>query len=77
MPSIKVNSLGNPTGKQKTYLNAYRGNFPRTIIEYFKDLKLIELSGVTDSGRFIENIEINVLEKSDYACGLFWFKKEE
>ncbi|MBA7653210.1 hypothetical protein ES703_61054 [subsurface metagenome] len=50
---------------------------PRTIIEYFKDLKLIELSGVTDSGNFIENIDINVLEKSNYACGLFQFRKRE
>ena len=52
-----------PVGKQKTYFNAHRVHFPRTIIEYFKDLRLIELSGVTDSGQFIENIAIGVLEK--------------
>lgn len=64
-----------PVGKYKTYFNAHRVHSPRIIIEYFKDLKLIELSGVTDSGQFIENIDIGVLEKSNYACGLFWFKK--
>lgn len=64
-----------PVGHQKTYFNAHRVHLPKTIIEYFKDLELIELSGVTDSGRFIENIEIDVLEKSKYACGLFWFRK--
>lgn len=64
-----------PVGKQKTYFNAHRVHFPRTIIEYFNDLKLVELSGVTDLGNFIENIDIDILEKSNYACGLFWFKK--
>ena len=44
---------------------------------YFEDNKLIRLSVVTDSGRFVENIDINVLEKSNYACGLFWFKKKD
>ena len=66
-----------PIGKEKTYFNAHRVHSPQTIINYFKDLKLIEVSGVTDSGRFIENIDITILEKSKYACGLFWFKKDK
>ncbi|GAH09625.1 unnamed protein product, partial [marine sediment metagenome] len=49
-----------PVGEQKTYFNAHRVHSPRTIIEYFKDLKLIKLSGVTDSGRFMENTDIDV-----------------
>ncbi len=65
-----------PVGKQKTYFNAHRVHAPQTIIDYFEGLKLIELSGITDSGRFIENIDVNVLEKSKYACGLFWFQKD-
>jgi len=64
-----------PVGKQKTYFNAHRVHSPRTILEYFKNLKLVELSGITDSGKFIQNIDISILEKSKYACGLFWFKK--
>lgn len=64
-----------PVGKQKTYFNAHRVHSPQTIIDYFEHLKLVELSGVTDSGQFRENIDISVLEKSNYACGLFWFKK--
>ena len=66
-----------PVGKEKTYFNAHRVHSPQTIINYFKDLKLIEVSGVTDSGRFIENIGLDILEKSNYACGLFWFKKDK
>ena len=64
-----------PVGKQKTYFNAHRIHSPQTIIEYLKGLELIELSGVTDSGRFVKNVEIEVLEKFTYACGLFWFRK--
>lgn len=40
-------------------------------------LKLIKISGVTDSGQFIEDIDIDILEKSNYACGLFCFKKDK
>jgi predicted SAM-dependent methyltransferase len=66
-----------PVGKQKTYFNAHRVHSPGTIIQnYFKDLNLVVLSGVTDSRAFIENIDIDVLEKSNYACGLFWFRKQ-
>ena len=64
-----------PVGGQKTCFNAHRIHNPRTIISYFKDLELVELSGVTDSGKFIENIDIEFLENSKYACGLFIFKK--
>ncbi len=82
MPFVKVKNVENlyflvPIGKEKTYFNAHRVHSPRSIISYFEDLKLIEVSGVTDSGRFIENIDIDVLEKSNYACGLFWFKKDK
>ena len=64
-----------PIGEQKTYFNAHRVHSPQTIIKYFKDLELIELSAVIDSGRFIKNIEADCLENSHYACGLFWFRK--
>jgi len=63
-----------PVGKQKTYFNAHRVHSPKTIINYFKNLKLVELSGAID-GHFIKNIDIKILEKPKYACGMFWFKK--
>lgn len=66
-----------PVGKQKTCFNAHRIHAPKTIIGYFKDLELVELSGITDSGEFIENIDIEILENSSYACGLFYFQKKE
>lgn len=65
-----------PIGKPRLVFNAHRIHSPHTILEYFSDLKLKELSGVDDKGNFIEKIDIKVLEKSDYACGLFWFTKK-
>ncbi len=64
-----------PVGKPRLCFNAHRIHSPKQIISYFKKLKLVELSGIDDSGKFIENIDIDILENSDYACGLFWFTK--
>ncbi len=65
-----------PVGKPRLCFNAHRIHSPQQIIEYFGDLKLVELSGTDDKKRFIENIDIHVLENSRYACGMFWFTKE-
>ncbi|MBU1173408.1 MAG: DUF268 domain-containing protein, partial [Proteobacteria bacterium] len=65
-----------PVGRPRLCFNAHRIHSPRHIIEYFHDLSLIELSGVTDDMVFERNIDITVLEESNYACGLFWFRKE-
>ncbi len=65
-----------PVGKPKLCFNAHRIHSPQQIIEYFKDLELVEFSGVDDNGRFLMNIDMSVMENSDYACGLFWFTKK-
>jgi hypothetical protein len=62
-----------PVGKPRLCFNAHRIHSPWHIIDYFKSLKLVELSGTGDDKRFIENIDIKVLEN---ACGMFWFRKE-
>jgi len=64
-----------PVGMEKTCFNAHRIFNPKTIIEYFNQLELKELSGITDKGQFIRNINIELLVSSKYACGLFEFKK--
>lgn len=64
-----------PVGKPRLCFNAHRIHSPNQIIEYFDGLKLIELSGIDDNGKFIRNIDIETLENSDYACGLFHFLK--
>ena len=65
-----------PVGKPRLCFNAHRIHSPKRIIDYFDDLKLVELSGTDDEKRFIENIDIDTLESEKYACGMFWFTKE-
>lgn len=64
-----------PVGKPRVCFNAHRIHAPATIREYFSDLELIELSGVHDDGRFVEHVNLAEFDKSEYACGMFWFKK--
>lgn len=66
-----------PVGKPRLCFNAMRIYSPEQIIKYFNNLKLVELAGIDDNGNFIKNIDIDILKNSTYACGLFWFKKEE
>lgn len=66
-----------PVGKPRLCFNAHRIHSPEQIIKYFSKLKLVELSGITDSGEYVEHIDINVLKQSDYACGLFRFTKQK
>jgi hypothetical protein len=65
-----------PVGKPRLCFNAHRIHSPRQIIDYFDDLKLLELTASTDEKQFIENIDIDVLENARYTCGMFWFTKE-
>lgn len=65
-----------PVGKPRLCFNAHRIHSPQQIIEYFSDLKLVELSGIDDKANFIQNIDRSILEHSNYACGLFHFIKE-
>lgn len=64
-----------PVGKPRLCFNAHRIHSPKQILDYFADLKLTELSGIDDNVNFIRNIDIGILENSNYACGLFHFVK--
>lgn len=64
-----------PVGKPRLCFNAHRVHRPKQIIKYFNNLKLIEFSGITDQGEYLENIDPEALEQSNYACGLFLFTK--
>ena len=66
-----------PVGKPRLCFNAHRIHSPKQILDYFNDLKLMEFSGTDDKKRFIQNIDIDILEEAKYACGMFWFTKEE
>lgn len=64
-----------PIGMPKLYFNAHRIHSPFQIMEYFKELKLIEFSAVNDEGKFIKNVNMNSVSSSIYACGMFHFTK--
>ncbi len=65
-----------PVGKPRLCFNAHRIHSPQQILEYFSGLKLVELSGTDDTKTFTQNIPIDILKNSKYACGMFWFTKE-
>ncbi len=66
-----------PVGKPRLCFNAHRIHSPKQIRLYFSELSLLELSGVTDNGELIYNINEQILSKSAYACGLFVFTRKK
>lgn len=64
-----------PIGVPRVCFNAHRIHSTKMIIEYFSGLDLVEYSGVHDDGRYVENVDIDEFADSQYACGLFWFRK--
>ena len=65
-----------PIGKPRLCFNSHRIHSTDQILEYFSDLELLELSGVDDSGKYIQNIDRNILNSCSYGCGFFWFTKK-
>lgn len=64
-----------PVGKQRVCFNAHRIHAAKTIIEYFSGLDLVEFSGVHDDGRYVEQVDVKEFIDSQYACGMFLFRK--
>jgi len=65
-----------PIGKPRLCFNAHRIYSPKQILGYFDKLTLAEFSVVDDNAKFIEKTNLKLFEKSNYACGLFWFTKK-
>ncbi len=65
-----------PIGKPRLCFNAHRIHSPDQILEYFKGLKLLELSGVDDKGNFKRNAKASEMKNWNYGCGLFHFTKK-
>jgi hypothetical protein len=64
-----------PVGRPRTNFNAHRIHSPEQIVAMFPELELEEFSGVDDSGRFQRRRELSELDGSDYACGMFLFRR--
>lgn len=64
-----------PVGQQRVCFNAHRIYDPRTIVDYFAGLELVEVSGVHDDNRYVERSTPADFAGDRYACGMFWFRK--
>jgi len=64
-----------PIGKDRICFNAHRIHSPKTIIKYFKDLKLMEFSVVDDNNVYTTNTNPKKYNNINYGCGMFLFKK--
>ncbi|MEM7031234.1 MAG: DUF268 domain-containing protein [Chloroflexota bacterium] len=65
-----------PVGKPRLQFNAHRVHAVETIRDYFADLELVELSGLHDDDQFMEHVGIDEFDESQYACGMFLFRKQ-
>lgn len=65
-----------PIGKPNIEYNAHRIYSYNMIKEYFKELKLIEFSLISElEKKIIINASEDQANKENYGCGCFWFKK--
>jgi len=64
-----------PVGKPRICFNAHRIHSPQQILNYFRNLVLVSLSGIDDDNRFHEQITIDTLSAMNYGCALFVFTK--
>lgn len=67
-----------PIGKPRIQYNAHRIYSYEQIIDYFKDLKLVEFSIIPDDYKthgLIENADPSIVKEQSYACGCFVFTK--
>ena len=67
--------LAAPVGRPRVCFNAHRIHEAETIREMAPELELVEFSGVTDEGEFLERVEMAYFRESNYACGFFWFRQ--
>jgi hypothetical protein len=64
-----------PVGRERVEFDAHRVFNPRTILDSFPELRLVEFSAVNDDGDYVENIDPGQLEGAWYSCGLFLFER--
>jgi len=68
--------IATPVGKPKIAFNAHRIYSYEQIIQYFSPFVLKEFSLIPDTGGLIQPAHPDLVKTQHYACGCFWFKKE-
>jgi len=65
-----------PIGRPRLHFNSHRIHSIEQILDYFKELKLVEFSGVDHRGNFFQNAGKDIFKDAEgLNNGLFWFKK--
>lgn len=64
-----------PIGRPRVCFNAHRIHTVSQILDYFNELKLVEIAGIDDNGNFYPHVNPRFFHHASYACGLFHFKK--
>ena len=64
-----------PIGTPKIQFNGQRVYSREQIVDYFHGCELIEFTLIPDSGSPIINPDPGEINRQNYACGCFWFKK--
>lgn len=69
--------LSTPIGRERVCFNAHHVFNPFTILEYCKDLELVEFNMVDDVGKLYKNVKIQDYQKNEYSLGMFKFTKRK
>ena len=64
-----------PVGRPRVCFDAHRVHAPRTVIERFDELELVEFAGVDDDGSFRRHRHPDELADMSYSCGMFHFRR--
>lgn len=67
--------LSTPIGRERVEFNAHRVFAPQSVARMFSGLELVEFSYVDDAGAYCECRELHEAMNSEYACGLYLFRK--
>lgn len=67
--------LSTPVGRERIEFNAHRIFAPQSVVRMFNGLELLEFSYVDDAGTYHECRELQEAMSSEYACGLYLFRK--
>lgn len=69
--------ISTPIGRERVCFNAHHVFNPFTILEYFKDLELVEFNMVDDDGVLHKGVKVQKYRNMEYSLGMFKFRKRE
>lgn len=67
--------LSVPVGRERIEFDAHRVFDPRTVLDRFPGLELVEFAAVDDRGDFVPAADPARLAEAHYACGLFRLRR--